>query len=262
MRRALSGLANACRAVGVVSDYQGVRMEHLFDGLSKQMARSISRRRAFGVLVRGILGTFASSVGFSRSWNQPNFRSSGFCSSCGTCHTLNASTGVLQTCGTKCKAQMLCNTAEQYVPFATLQTDLGSRYYTFNRYDALLYVNGSAQTNVFHASYALPNDTSYTADLYMIQGSSGKQAYYVESVGGTPQYAYQVSVNGSIQQILPPPPINSQEALKEAPILTRRCCCQCFHRRADRLFSAPSESRRFGPVWLGASSRPANRFRG
>ena len=122
-------------------------MEHAFDTLSKRLARAVSRREAISTLLRGAVGTFLVSAGFTKFSLHAQ---SGSCTACGTCATLDVSTKALTaTCTETCEAQTLCNTAQSYAPYQTLVSSLAGWGFQPNTYDALISVKGTCKPSCF-----------------------------------------------------------------------------------------------------------------
>jgi hypothetical protein len=179
-------------------------MEHAFDTLSKQLARGVSRREAIFTLVRGAVGTFLLSVGFTKSslWAQ-----SATCSACGTCGTLDISTKQLTTtCSENCEAQALCNTAQSYEPYESLVSFLTGIGYQQSSYSALI-TEGTFQSQVFYTAYINPSETSLTADLMVVWSDTQATAFALQYENGNPLWGYYVNDSGAIQQVSPSPQI-------------------------------------------------------
>ena len=187
-------------------------MEHAFDKLSKQLARGVSRREAIGTLLRGAVGAFLVSAGFSKFSLRAQ---SGACSACGTCLMTEGSD--LVTCTESCEAQTLCNTAQSDVPYQSLASMLAGIGLQAATYVALIYGTGKKQTQVFHTPYVNPTDSSSTADLFVVWSPNSQVATYaVQYQNGSPLWVYYVS-GTSVVQIPPPPQIPPLFSISASP---------------------------------------------
>jgi hypothetical protein len=189
-------------------------MEHAFDALSKRLARAVSRREAISTLLRGAVGAFLVSAGFTRLSLHAQ---SGACSVCGTCATLDVSTKSLTaTCTGTCEAQTLCNTAQSYAPYQDLVSTLTDSGFQPTAYDALVSVKGKSQTQLFHTNY-VGADPSYTADLFVVWAPGGQaSAFAVEYQNGNPLLGYYVN-GASVVQVAPGPQIPLPFAISASP---------------------------------------------
>lgn len=183
-------------------------MEHSFDTLSKEMARAVSRREAIRTLLRGSVGIFLMSAGFSRRSAQAE---STACTACGSCATLNVTTSEIATCTESCEAQTLCNSAQSYAPYQLLTSTLEGNFQAVN-YDALISINSSSQTQLFHTVYVSPTDSTQTADLFVVWGTGAEVvAFAALYSGGIPTASYIVN-DSSVVQLEPlpqsPPPFS------------------------------------------------------
>lgn len=187
-------------------------MEHAFDALSKRLARGVSRREAISTLLRGAVGAFLVSAGFTKFSLHAQ---SGSCTACGTCAMTDGSK--LVACTDPCGAQTLCNTAQSYAPYQALVTTLAALSFQATTYDSLLSGTGKKQTQVFHTAYVNPTDSSSTADLAVVWASGGQvSAFATQYQNGSPLWGY--VVNGtSVVQIAPPPQIPGPFAISASP---------------------------------------------
>lgn len=133
-------------------------MEHVFDTLSKDLARAISRdlaraisrREAMSTFVRSAVSAFLVCSGLT---NRSLQAQSAACPVCGTCQTYNAATAELAPCTGTCQAQALCSSVQTNASYKLLQADLHRRSYTPKGYRALLYTLGTS-----HPALRLPSD--------------------------------------------------------------------------------------------------------
>src|ERR1039458_7109436 len=106
-------------------------MEHAFDALSKRLARAVSRREAISTLLRGAVGAFLVSAGFTKFSLHAQ---SGSCTACGTCTMVDGSK--FEACTDPCEAQTLFNTAQNYAPYQTLVSTLADSGFQPTTYSA------------------------------------------------------------------------------------------------------------------------------
>ena len=190
-------------------------MEHLFDSLSKELAR-VSRRQAIGTFVRGAVGALVASTWFGSRSAQAQ---SAACTTCGTCQVYDSSTGAFTSCANACEAQVVCNAIQSYHPYSQLAAMLPNiNGLQATGYNVLLFETPNYNTAVFQTTYASSQDLSTTADLFVVLGPAKGEvmAYAINYQNGVPTYAYGVGASCIEQIVLPPPPPSSP-----GPVQTR-----------------------------------------
>jgi hypothetical protein len=200
-------------------------MEHLFDSLSKDLAR-VSRRQAIGTFVRGAVGAFLASTWLGSRSAQAQ---SAACTTCGTCQIYDASTGALTNCANACEAQVVCNAVQSYAPYTDLAAALsGTNGLQATSYSVLLFETSSYKTAVFQTTYASSQFPSNTANLFVAWGPEKGEvrAFAVNYQNGVPTYAYGVGASGIEQIALPtPPPLpTAAPAQAESLAVTTETC--------------------------------------
>ncbi|SRR6266567_121694 len=195
-------------------------MEHFIDSLSKQLAKTTSRRGMLSLSSRTLFASFVASTGIGRLWGSSTttLSSSQVCPSCGTCQQCNTQAGKCgQDCENPCTAAVLCSLAQQFPPYLTLQSFLAAQFTSASVPEALVLVEPSvAQSKVLSTAYT-GADPSVTANLYFTETSSGFNAYAVTYSNGAPQFGYFIAANGQLQQALPPYQLSTAAAVTSTP---------------------------------------------
>src|SRR5262249_38249164 len=175
-------------------------MEHFIDSLSKQLAKTASRRAMLGVASRTLFASFVTSTGVGRFWAraaQTTTSSPQTCPSCGTCQQCNTQAGKCgQDCENPCTAAVLCNLAQQFPPYFTLHTFLAGLFPICIDLEAfVIQVPKVNQTSVLSQSYT-GTDPSQTATLFFTDTNAGFGAYAIQYSKEVPQYVYTVNQFG------------------------------------------------------------------
>jgi hypothetical protein len=183
-------------------------MEHFIDDFSKRLGKAVSRRDVLSISARTIFAAFISSTGVGKLWGSDTttLGSSQVCPSCGTCQQCNTVAGKCgQDCDNPCTAAVLCNLAQQFPPFVTLQSFLASQF-TGNVSEPqaiVLQVPSVGHPSVLWQMYT-GTDPNQTAMLLFSNSGNGLNAFAIQYNNGVPQFGYLVSTSGTIQQVLPP----------------------------------------------------------
>jgi len=184
-------------------------VELFIDRLSKQLARTTSRRSMLSITSRTLFASFLTSTGIGRLWGSTGMTqttsSSQTCPSCGVCQQCNTIAGKCgQECENPCTAAALCLTAQQYSPYKILQSFLVAQFTGASEPEALVLIEPSVRTTAVLSTNYVGTSPAQTARLVFTSSSFGLNAYAVEYVNGSPKFGYFVSSLGSIQQFLPP----------------------------------------------------------
>ncbi len=208
-------------------------MDNWFDALSKRLAGDVSRRDALRIIVSATVGGLLSSSGLPRLWANTASSVGGqaiapadvVCPDCGTCEMCDLDAGECGLpCDDPCTAAVLCNTAQTYEPYVTVEryiTDFG--FTADGEPTALVTLEGGAITmSVLATTYTFtaPLDPSRTATVFFSQDATGEvHAYAITYQDGVPQHGIVVTPEGEFHDVLPPPdqlPLGRAQASTDA----------------------------------------------
>ena len=177
-------------------------MELFIDHLSKQLARTTSRRSMLGTTFRAAFGAFLSTTWMGK------LRAATSSISCQMCIIPS------QQCGLPCPTDTTKNIsqeAQQFSAYVTLQNFLSANF-TTGQTTALI-TGPNPFRGVLGTTY-IGSDPTETAMLFFVEGSeSGASfvlpgntlsAFALQYRNGTPALVYAVDTNGQVQQVLIP----------------------------------------------------------
>jgi hypothetical protein len=187
-------------------------VEHFIDNLSKELAKTRSRRSMLSMTSRALFASFMTTTGIDRLWAQTSSTAS-TCPSCGTCERCNTSAGKCGlACENPCTAAVLCNQAQQFPAYLALQSFLANEFTaaTSGPQAVVFQVPSESQSTALATTYA-GSDPTITATLFFTEISrnpSGKDssfsAFALQFKNGVPQVGYIVDSNGQLKQFSPP----------------------------------------------------------
>jgi hypothetical protein len=176
-------------------------VELFIDHLSKQLARTTSRRSMLSITSRTLFASFVTSTGIGKLWGQTTTSA---CPACGTCERCNVNSGKCGYQCEKCAAASLCSQAQQFPSYTTLQNFLAQQQFTGSAPQALEIINSDDTITSVLATNYIGTAPNQTALLTFTVTTTGLSAYVMQFLNGSPVFGYFVSPDGQVQQILPP----------------------------------------------------------
>jgi hypothetical protein len=193
-------------------------MNALFDDLTREIARGISRRGVLRLFGRGFAGMLLSSLGLKEA--------SAAALTCGTCQTCDIATNV---CGLPCNppsaGQMLCTMANTDGSYLRLVNYLSTNgFLSEGASDSTIILQsgrllGSGLATNF-ASSSVPGLTATIS--YIVAPTGGILAFAVVSQNGTPSYALNIDFDGRVVQTVAPKTLTSAASAPAASAATRQ----------------------------------------
>lgn len=195
-------------------------MESFIDRLSKDVARTTSRREALKVTGYAVLGTLFASVGWKKTWAQSTTLN---CSSCQTCDLDAGQCGL--PCDDPFTAPFICDLASRDTAVHDLSTFLTAQgFQQAVSPDVTIAVESGALIRwALAIGYQLSSNSAETALLSYVKEASGAQYVFatVES-NGVIQYGLFFDESGKLTKVLPPYQADTTVSAQQAQTAPQR----------------------------------------